>query len=259
MLRFLARKPKPAIPPGERIYAIGDIHGRLDLFETLLEDIRRDNAAREPARTQILLLGDLIDRGPDSAGVVALAMRPPDVAPIRALLGNHEAAMLAALDGDRDMLRIWLRNGGREALVSWGLSVSELDTMSDLALIKRAQTLIPREQRAWIARCALSIQVGDYYFVHAGVRPGTPLARQKDEDRLWIRDAFLDSEADHGAIVVHGHSASPDVEELPNRIGIDTGAYATDRLTALGLDGAERWLLQTESRCKAGRNAARAS
>lgn len=258
MLRLIRRKQQAALPPGQRVYAVGDIHGRLDLFEELLDDIRRDNAARAAAETHIILLGDLIDRGPDSAGVVARAMRPLDFASLRALLGNHEAAMLAALDGDRSMLKIWLRNGGREALASWGAPYEEIDRLDDAALIVMAQSLIPRRQRAWLGRCPISIQLGDYYFVHAGVRPGTSLARQKDEDRLWIRDAFLESDADHGAVVVHGHSVTSDVEEMPNRIGIDTGAYATGRLTALGLEGERRWQLQTAPLREAGRSAAKA-
>lgn len=244
---FFRKRAAPSLPPGLRAYAIGDVHGRLDLLSELLAAIRADDAAREPAETLVVQLGDLIDRGADSAGVVALAMAPLDWGRLVVLKGNHEAALTGALDGDRRTLSIWLRNGGRAALASWGVDPAILDapdatTESIAALVADA---IPSEQRAWLARRPLNLRLGDYYFVHAGVRPGVPLDRQSEEDALWIRDEFLSSRRDHGAIVVHGHSIAEEVEELPNRIGIDTGAYASGRLTALGLERDRRWYLQT--------------
>jgi serine/threonine protein phosphatase 1 len=242
---FLSRTPwKPALPAGMRAYAVGDIHGRLDLLETLLDMIRADDAARDMADTQLILLGDLIDRGPESAGVVAFGMRPLDFATITALQGNHEAMMLEGLAGNWDALLSWLRFGGRETLESWGVSPETLDEAPD-RIAEAALAAIPEDQRIWLAERPLSVQFGDYYFVHAGVRPGVPLARQSDHDRLWIRDPFLRSTTRHPAMIVHGHSVTQDVKMLPNRIGIDTGAYASDRLTALGLEGTEQWLLQT--------------
>ena len=243
MLGFLGRTWKPEIPEGCRVYAIGDVHGRLDLFEQILDRIRQDDAMRPPADTQIIQLGDLIDRGPDSAGVVALAMRPPGFASLTTLQGNHEAMMLEALAGDLDVLKGWLRFGGRETLMSWGVGV--LDQGSPGAIVDAALAAIPAAQLEWLASRPRALHVGDYYFVHAGIRPRRPLGQQTDEDRLWIREPFLSSTARHFAMIVHGHSISLEVERQPNRIGIDTGAYATGRLTALGLDGMHQWIIQT--------------
>lgn len=235
----------PAVPAGQRIYAVGDIHGRLDLLDQILGLIRADAKGADVSDIVVLLLGDLIDRGPDSAGVVARAMEPLDFGRIIALTGNHEAAMLDALDGDRDMLRLWLRNGGDIALASWGVTADMVKTLSSVDLLEAIRIAIPHEQFAWLSRCPLSFASGDYYFVHAGIRPGIKFDRQSRDDMLWIREEFLESSRMHGAMIVHGHSVSATVEELPNRIGLDTGAYATGTLTAMGLEGTHRWLLQT--------------
>ncbi len=245
MLGFLGRTRKPELPEGCRVYAIGDVHGRLDLFEQILDQIRLDDATRPPADTQIIQLGDLIDRGPESAEVVALAMEPPGFASLTTLQGNHEAMMLEAIAGDRDALKGWLRFGGRESLMSWGVAADLLDHGSPGAIIDAARAAIPTAQREWLASRPRAVHLGDYYFVHAGVRPRTPLEKQTDEDRLWIREPFLSSTARHFAMIVHGHSIRLEVERLTNRIGIDTGAYATGRLTAIGLDGPHQWIIQT--------------
>lgn len=245
MALFSRKSPRaPALPPGHRVYAIGDVHGRIDLLETLLATIEADSAGRPRADVLVLLLGDLIDRGPDSAGVVRRAMRPLGWARLQSLRGNHEAAMLDALDGDRRMLSIWLRNGGDAALRSWGFDAALLDGADTGDIAGALHRAIPAAERAFIARCPLSLRLGDYFFVHAGVRPGVRLEQQSDEDMLWIRDDFLASTRNHGAVVVHGHSISETAEALPNRIGVDTGAYATGRLTAIGLDGDQRWFLE---------------
>ena len=236
----------PSIPNGRRVYAIGDVHGRLDLLDALICRIADDNAGRGSADVEVVMLGDLIDRGPDSAGVVARLMAPPEWARFIVLQGNHEAAMLATLDGDRDMCRLWLRNGGDTALASWGVSGETIKDATIGELIDAARAAIPSNARSFLARTRLSHVAGDYYFVHAGVRPGVALDRQVAADQMWIREAFLDSRANHGKVVVHGHSVCTEIEERPNRIGLDTGAYRTGRLTALGLEGSERWSLQTE-------------
>lgn len=249
MIRSLfTRRPSspPSIPAGQRIYAVGDVHGRLDLLRTLLASIRTDSEARGRLDIEIILLGDLIDRGPASAGVVALAMASPDWARITAIQGNHESVMLAALDGDRNMCRLWLRNGGTAALASWGVEERVLSDGTLEEVIAAAVDTVPPEQRRFLASLPLSRHIGDYYFVHAGVRPGVPLQEQVSSDSLWIRGGFLESSADHGAVIVHGHSVAADVDHRPNRIGIDTGAYASGRLTALGLEGTEHWLIQTD-------------
>ncbi len=245
MFGFGGRPKNPEIPEGSRVYAIGDVHGRLDLLVQLLDLIRQDNAARPPADTQIVQLGDLIDRGPDSAGVVALAMRPLDFATWTVLKGNHEAMMLEALAGNREAMQGWLRFGGRESLMSWGVPHDLLDRLDLVEITKAGLAAIPEEQQLWLAGRPLGLHLGDYYFVHAGIRPRVPLDRQDDLDRLWIREPFLGSSARHAAMIVHGHSITPEVERLPNRIGIDTGAFATGKLTALGLDGLHQWLIQT--------------
>jgi serine/threonine protein phosphatase 1 len=247
-MRLFARKPKadPVLPPGLRVYAVGDIHGRLDLLNRLLALSEADNRGRAPMRTMVILLGDLIDRGPDSAAVIRRAMEPLGWAQLRALRGNHEAALLDALDGDRRMLAIWLRNGGAPALRSWGLDPATLlATDSSEDILDAVRAAIPAAERAWLAACPLFIQLGNYFFTHAGIRPGVKLDAQTADDMLWIREEFLDSDRDHGAMVVHGHSVAEEIEQRPNRIGLDTGAYYSGRLTALGLERGERWLLQT--------------
>jgi serine/threonine protein phosphatase 1 len=243
---LLNRKPAtPCLPAGLRAYAVGDVHGRLDLLTEMLARIREDNAARPPADTRVVLLGDLIDRGPDSAGVVDLAMRPLDFASLTVLQGNHEAMMIQALAGDHEALTGWLRFGGSESLQSWGVSLEAIERYEYARLIAACRAVIPPTQLRWLATRPRGLHLGDYYFVHAGIRPGVALHRQADQDRLWIREPFLRSTARHFAVIVHGHSVTPQVEQLPNRIGIDTGAYASGTLTALGLDGEDQWILQT--------------
>lgn len=236
----------PSIPPGRRVYAIGDVHGRRDLLDTLLERLRNDDAARGThIATEIILLGDLIDRGPDSAGVVRRAMAGVDWAATVVLKGNHEAAMIDGLDSDRDMLRLWLEQGGDSALASWNVDEEIIRDAPLDALIAAARAAIPASQLAWLSARPLSYRRGDYYFVHAGIRPGVPLEEQTPRDAMWIRETFLNSTRDHGVVVVHGHTRTIEVEDRGNRIGIDTGAYATGRLTALGLEGEDRWILST--------------
>ena len=241
------RNPKPhSLPEGDRLYAIGDIHGRFDLFERLLETIETDNASRGEARTTIILLGDLIDRGPDSARVVDHARCwTGDFADMDVLLGNHEASMLAILEGNTEWMDSWLGYGGRETLVSYGVSPDLLTLGSRAEIVEAAQAHVPDNHREWLRGCPTLLQRGDYVFAHAGIRPGLSIADQKTKDLLWIRSEFLDSDEDHGAIVVHGHSISPQPEERPNRIGIDTGAYFSNTLTALGLEGSARWFIQS--------------
>lgn len=241
-------EPRPAsLPAGERVYAVGDIHGRLDLFDQLVAQIEADNAVRGKANVGIILLGDLVDRGPDSRAMVECAMGWSEgFARLEVLLGNHEASMLAACRGDTRLTSSWLTYGGRETLLSYGVPPGLLAIGSDEELAAAAQGHIPQDHRDWLDARPLSIINGDYWFVHAGIMPGVALDDQDARDLLWIRDEFLDSDVDHGGVVIHGHSISEEVEERPNRIGIDTGAYASGRLTALGLEGEERWYLQTQ-------------
>lgn len=234
--------PAAAVPPGQRVYALGDIHGRADLFTALIGAVDTDDAGRGPARTTIVLLGDLIDRGPDSAMVLALAQDWQRRRTVRILCGNHEDMLLDSLI-DLDALRAFLRHGGRETVLSFGINpdLYEASTYEELqALIGRQ---IPESVIAFIRSFEEKLQIGDYLFVHAGIRPGIPSEDQQRADLLWIREPFLNHRSDFGVVVVHGHTifATADVQE--HRIGIDTGAYSTGNLTAIGLEGSQRWLI----------------
>ena len=236
----------PSIPEGRRVYAIGDVHGRMDLLDRLIRMIGDDDTRRPQLETEIILLGDLVDRGPDSAGVVARAMTgSAGFAPLHTLMGNHEEQLVDSVAGDGEMIAAWLFYGGRETLQSFGVPEQIIASGDETAMMRAARAVIPSDVIRWLRALPMSRRIGDYLFVHAGVRPGVPLDEQDPVDMRWIRREFLESEADHGAVVVHGHSIRPEVQMCPNRIGIDTGAYASDRLTAIGLEGARRWVLQT--------------
>ena len=245
MLTRLLSSSKPAVPLGQRVYAIGDIHGRIDLLDRLLEMLRSDNAKRDRADTVLIFLGDLIDRGASSREVVARVRAGVDWAKTIALMGNHEAILLDILDGQIEVLDQWLRFGGLETLSSWGVSQQFVAEGTRHQVLVALRDAITPDERAWLGRMRTSFRAGDYYFVHAGIRPAVALEKQVDDDRLWIREDFLESRKKHGAMIVHGHSISHDVEQRPNRIGLDTGAYATGKLTAVGLQGKDRWFLST--------------
>lgn len=234
--------PVATIPPGERVYAIGDIHGRADLFSALIAAIDADDASRGLARSTVVLLGDLIDRGPDSAGVIRLAQQWQARRTVRILMGNHEEMFLDALEQE-EVMRHFLRFGGREMLLSYPLDPLAYTRaeLGEVAVL--AREAIPAGDIAFIRQFEDQIRIGDYLFVHAGIRPGIPLADQRPSDLRWIRDAFLDHEESFGPVVVHGHTISDLPQFRHNRIGIDTGAYRSGRLTALGLEGTNRWLL----------------
>lgn len=242
------RKAEDArIPDHQRIYAIGDIHGRLDLFDALLDRIEADDRARGEADTQIILLGDLVDRGPDSAGVVARAMQLRDSGrKARFLIGNHEEVFLRAARGDAKTIKFLIRIGGRSTLASYGVTDDEYNELDydDLAAVLAER--VPAAHLDFLESFEDMVEVGDYVFVHAGIRPGVELADQKPSDLRWIRDEFLCHRGSHGRVIVHGHSITEDVDQQPNRIGIDTGAYATGRLTAIGLEGTDSWFLTTD-------------
>lgn len=247
---MLSLKPKkrgpPRTPKGYRAYAVGDVHGRLDLLEQLLAQIEED-VARRPARKNLLiLLGDLIDRGPDSSGVVE-RLRTYDHPAIKPyfLAGNHEEVLLRIIKGERGLLGDWLKYGGAECLMSYGCDPAKFDQRNERTALAAISSAIPHEHAQFLAGFADTLTFGDYLFVHAGIRPGVDLSLQTQTDLRWIRSPFLESEGDHGLVVVHGHSINPMVDERANRIGIDTGAYRTGVLTALALDGESRWILDT--------------
>ncbi|MBI5898267.1 MAG: serine/threonine protein phosphatase [Rhodocyclales bacterium] len=240
----------PRTPDGTVIYAIGDIHGRLDLLDELHQRIL-DDAARRSAQGRLLIyLGDLVSRGPDSRGVVERVRNWLPAGFERVVLrGNHEELLLRTHAGEFAAARHWLDYGGIEAMASYGVEVSDAIIRDEAGigeLCHRFAATLPLEQLEFLENLPLSHRAGDYYFVHGGVRPGVPLEEQNPRDLIWIRKTFLNSEADHGAVVVHGHSISRQPEPRHNRIGIDTGAYHSGVLTCLALDGADRLFLQTE-------------
>ncbi|MGK6323671.1 metallophosphoesterase family protein [Sphingomonas sp. DT-51] len=230
----------------ERVYAIGDLHGRFDLFRAMMLAIERDHAARVPAVTRIVLLGDIIDRGAESARLVRGCMRLSQRNPrFTVLKGNHEEMMVHALRGDLWAYRAWLDFGGRETLISWGASSALTDNMPGFQELRAAALLVGRDVIDWLARLPLTLRHNGHLFVHAGIRPDVALERQVPRDLLWIGEEFLGAEEDYGVTVVHGHTIAEEGPEVRgNRVGLDTGAYRTGRLTAMGLERSERWFLQ---------------
>ena len=227
----------PRTDPGERIYAIGDIHGRYDLLRELLDRIGAHSAALPESQSlHLLFLGDLVDRGPESAKVVEfLHDLEKQTDQVIVLMGNHEEAMVRSVEGDSVTLQRWLSVGGAETVASYGLRLP--DQGEDLRNYTRyLQASIPQKQMRWMKSLPLTARSGDYFFCHAGIRPGVPLGRQARADLLWIRGDFVDDMGDHGAVIVHGHTIEETVTMRPNRIGIDTGAYRSGVLTALYLE-----------------------
>ena len=249
MFNFAARQEiGPAGPRGWRAYAVGDIHGRLDLLEQLLAKIHGDIADRKGRKVLLVFVGDLIDRGPSSAQVVE-RLRTYDHPGVQAvfLLGNHEEVLLRILGGEADLIAKWRSFGGRECLASYGVDAGQMARLSDddaLAVVREA---IPKDHVQFLESFDDSCRFGDYLFVHAGIRPGVEIDQQRQSDLRWIREPFLLDEPDHGFIVVHGHTIRPEVEMRPNRIGIDTGAYRTGVLTALAIEGSDSWFLDTRT------------
>lgn len=250
MLSFWQKAPatwrdRPAVPDGHRIYAVGDVHGQDHLLADLLTAIEADNAARPGRKVTIVFLGDLIDRGPKSAGVVERlrCYRPAGIR-VEFLAGNHEEVLLRILEGEGGLVADWLRFGGAQCARSYGLNSSRLGRMSSSEAVETLRSTIPAEHQAFLASFADTLRAGDYLFVHAGIRPGVALAEQAQVDLRWIRGPFLDHPAVHEVMVVHGHTISEEVDERPGRIGIDTGAYKFGVLTALVLEGDERRILQ---------------
>ena len=251
MLKSLFRKDKPAAPmprvPDEvRVYAIGDVHGCDLEFAQLISMIDADHARRTPKRQILILLGDLVDRGPDSAAVVERATKLRESGrEVRLIAGNHEELLLNACGGDNTALRVFARNGGRETAISYGISPELYDAADFTELQSLLDSHVPKAHRDFLTDMEELIVIGDYAFVHAGIRPGVALADQRGEDLRWIRDRFLNHVGPHERFIVHGHTITEDVDEQDNRIGIDTGAYLNGRLTALGLEGDRRWFLNT--------------
>jgi serine/threonine protein phosphatase 1 len=238
MLSFA--KAPASLPPGQRVYAVGDVHGCLPQLSDLHALIAADLAARPVATPVLVHLGDLVDRGPDSAGVVALLSAGPPIAglPTVNLMGNHEHMMLSALTAsDEGPAELWMQNGGEATLRSWNVPPS--------AACSEWMEYIPAPHLLFLRDLGLTHRIGPYFFVHAGVRPGVPLARQSPHDLLWIREPFLSSTDDFGAVVVHGHTPRHEPAVRSNRIGIDTAAVLGGALTCAVLEGESVGFLQT--------------
>jgi serine/threonine protein phosphatase 1 len=247
-LRWRSTPPQiaPRIPTGERVYAIGDIHGRLDLLDELLGSIDADNDNRAAALTHLIFLGDLIDRGPASAAVVDRVMHLAHSRPhVRVLMGNHEEVFVECLAGNVQALRPFLKMGGAETILSYGVASEDLTSSTFPELSEILLPKVPEPHREFLGALESQIEIGDYLFVHAGIRPATPLDDQNPTDLRWIREPFLNSRIDHGRVVVHGHTITDVPVTQNNRIGIDTGAYESGQLTAIGLESADRWFLST--------------
>ena len=224
---------------GRRLYAIGDIHGRLDLLTAMIERIRQDLAARPHPDPLVVFLGDYIDRGPEVRGVIeALIALKAGPLPTRFLFGNHDSYVRAYLDEPDwyDRTYHWLHDsmGGNATLASYGVPGANWNEAHKTRDAFAAA--FPAEHMAFLDACDLWFRVGGYVFAHAGIRPGVPLERQDRDDLIWIREPFLSSEADFGFKVVHGHTIVPAVEHRPNRIAVDTGAVRTGVLSAVVLE-----------------------
>ena len=219
------------LPPGQRIYAVGDVHGCLDRLRALHAQIADDLKSRPTAEPLLLHLGDYVDRGPDSAGVIAMLAATSPVAnvPTVNLMGNHEQMMLAAIaTGETEAGELWLANGGADSLLSWGVPRS--------AQPKEWPSYLPKAHLIFLRDLAPSYAAGNYLFVHAGIRPGIPLERQTRHDLMWIREPFLSCKESFGWVVVHGHTPRQEPTVRPNRIGIDTGAVMGGVLTCAVLE-----------------------
>jgi serine/threonine protein phosphatase 1 len=232
------------VPDGVRVYAIGDMHGCSHLLDDIDRQIAAEVAADPPEQGVFIGLGDYVDRGPDSAGVLERLAQPHPSGLERILLrGNHEVVMLSAQE-DVAALDAWRQLGGVETLLSYGIDFRLATQRGNVqALLPLVRMRVPRRHVELLDSTRRSLTVGDYFFCHAGVRPGVALGEQRDEDLFWIREPFLSSGASFGRIVVHGHTPVDEPQIRANRINIDTGAYATNQLTCLVLEGAERRFL----------------
>ena len=246
-----SERRRASAPDGVRLYAIGDIHGRFDLLDALLVRIERDQRGRAEMPVRLIFLGDYVDRGPDSKGVVDRLVQGfsrPYTAVF--LKGNHEDMLLSFLADPLAGVN-WLRNGGEATLLSYGVEAGVVQCafwegqqgLTEAA--RQFQAVLPAAHLDFYKSLRTFYRMGDYFFTHAGVRPEAPLDQQSENDLLWIRKDFLNWRGDFGAVVVHGHTPSREPQDLGNRIGLDTFAVRSGRLTAAGFEGSKRWFLST--------------
>lgn len=232
--RLLSRHNKTRLPSGTRIYVVGDIHGRADLLEQITHRIDQHFASNPIGRAIEVYLGDYIDRGPASRQVIEQLIQRSSEHEAVFLKGNHEAFLIEFLKSPR-MLEVWGKNGGLQTLASYGVAPpTQADANKQVATALK--TAMPKSHRAFLKQLKSSFICGKYFFVHAGVRPGIALAKQDERDLFWIREEFLTYEQDFSKIIVHGHTPVNEPDVRPNRINVDTGAYATGRLTCALLE-----------------------
>ena len=240
MLGFLRSRrivKQPRLPDGIRVYAFGDIHGRSDLLKKMFTMIDSDMERNPASRAIEVFLGDYVDRGPDSAHTLDLLLERSLYRETVFLKGNHEAFFLEVLR-DPSKLEDWRQFGGLQTLMSYGIQPSiNPDASEQTDLIRALIEVMPNDHLRFLEGLKPTFVCGDFFFVHAGVRPGIPLKEQQEADLLWIRSEFLDSEEDFGKFIVHGHTPVREPDIRPNRINIDTGAYATGNLTLLTIEG----------------------
>jgi serine/threonine protein phosphatase 1 len=236
---------RPSLPVGVRIYAVGDIHGRLDLLGQLLSRVDADMADRPVTRPIFVFLGDYIDRGPSSRETIDRLLQRRELNECVFLKGNHEQLVVDCLNNPR-VFHHWLRLGGVETLASYGLTIGHLTSRTKVAELQAAfHRALPRAHLNFFREQQTSFACGDFFFAHAGIKPRVSLSRQTERDLLWIREEFLTSNDDFEKIIVHGHTPIHAIEVRPNRINIDTGAYATGRLTCLVIDDSSLSFIDT--------------
>lgn len=228
---------QPRLPEGVRVYAFGDIHGRSDLLEKMFTVIDADIAENPVDRPIEVFLGDYIDRGPDSAHTIDLLLERSLYSETVFLRGNHEAFFLEVLR-DPAKIDLWRQLGGQQTLISYGVRPTLNPNPAEQAsLISKLMQIMPADHLRFLQNLKPFFVCGDFFFVHGGVRPGIPLTEQEESDLLWIRNEFLDSDENFGKYIVHGHTPVEKPDMRPNRINIDTGAYATGNLTLLTIQG----------------------
>jgi len=235
----------PSLPGGLRIYAVGDIHGRVDLLDELLARIDGDITLRPTDRPVYVFLGDYIDRGPSSRETIDRLIEHGKTRESVFLKGNHELIAIKCLS-DPSLFNQWMRLGGLDTLVSSGVPAETLANGKQIAELQSAfHSALPQNHFRFFRDLRSSFVCGDFFFAHAGVKPNIELSRQNESDLLWIREEFLSSNDDFGKIVIHGHTPTREIEVGPNRINIDTGAFATGRLTCLAIEGESLSVIDT--------------
>ncbi len=232
-------------PDGAVVYAIGDVHGRLDLL-TIMHATIGGEMRQRGGDWRIVHLGDYVDRGPDSAGVIDfLIHRQATDARVVSLAGNHDIGFLDFL-AVPETESLFARYGGVETAASYGIQLDPADPLAFQSAARALETIVPQSHKDFLNSLRFRIVFGDFFFCHAGIRPGVPLEAQDAHDLVWIRGDFHAHRGLHPKVVVHGHTPVAEVEVWPNRVNVDTGAFATDRLSALVIDGATKRILTVE-------------